>query len=204
MKEVREIESLPYVRWGIAAGVVGAAIVAGFFLIVDLLAGRPLATPTALGASLFLEMPFDLSRSVDALLVAGYSAVHTGVFVGLALVTASITFGRPRRPPTGLGLSVLLVPIFFVGTTLLGFGFGALSGASLWTGLGVVLVTASNLLAACGMTAVLSYAFRTRWTPPGPDLARLEAARRHQMSTPPIDQRQLRSPPSGRMDPTRP
>ena len=38
---------------GIRAGLVGASIIALWFLIVDTIAGRPLYTPTVLGAALF-------------------------------------------------------------------------------------------------------------------------------------------------------
>jgi len=73
-------EILRYCRWGICAGVVGALAVAMFLLMIDLAVGRPFATPNALGATLFLGVPFDLARAPDPALIAGYSAVHGALF----------------------------------------------------------------------------------------------------------------------------
>ncbi|MDH3426995.1 MAG: hypothetical protein OEM23_01040, partial [Gemmatimonadota bacterium] len=42
----------PMVRQGIAAGLIGALVVAVWFLIVDSIAGRPLFTPAALGSAM--------------------------------------------------------------------------------------------------------------------------------------------------------
>ena len=171
-------ENHPYARWALASGCVGAAIVAIVFLVVDALVGRPLATPSALAATLFLGEPFDLRREVDALLVAGYTAMHGSIFVGLASVVATILFGRPTRPPRGRTLFVPVALLFFVSTTLLVWGFGLLSGVWLWNELGLALVTAANAAAACGMAAVIGYALRTRWVPRGIGEERAIAVRR--------------------------
>jgi hypothetical protein len=172
-------ETLPYVGWAIAAGVVGAAIVAVFFLVVDALEGRPLATPTALGTTIFQDEPFSLDRPVDLLMVAGYSAVHLGSFIGLTLIPAAILFGRKTRPPTHLLATAGLAIVLFAATTLVAFGFYLASGASLWTELGEAMVTGANLLAACGMALVLRRGFRTRWRPENESIDALAHLRRH-------------------------
>ena len=60
-------EILPYYRWGMCAGVLGAFVVAVFFL-------APSAT-----------------------LVAAYTAVHGALFVSLALLVSSLVLGSRRR-----------------------------------------------------------------------------------------------------------
>src|SRR6185436_16969805 len=124
-------EILPYYRWGALAGVVGAFVVAVFFLILDLAAGRPFATPTALGATVFLGEPFDLARAPSWTLVTGYSAVHGGVFVGLALLVSSMVLGSRRPPPPPASLTLILIGFFFAGLTLLFVGFLAFSSTTL-------------------------------------------------------------------------
>jgi quercetin dioxygenase-like cupin family protein len=156
-------EILPYYRWGMFAGVVGAFVVATFFLAIDLAAGRPFATPTALGATIFLGEPFDLARAPSFALVTGYSAVHGGVFVGLALLVSSIVLGARRPPPPPGSLTLILLGFFFAGLTLLFVGFLVSSSTTLATGPRPALVLAANLLAATAMALVLTYAFETRW-----------------------------------------
>src|SRR5881398_1966295 len=48
-----ESRTVSLVQEGMLAGLIGAATVALWFLIVDALAGRPLYTPTVLGSALF-------------------------------------------------------------------------------------------------------------------------------------------------------
>jgi quercetin dioxygenase-like cupin family protein len=160
---VREI--LPYYRWGMAAGVLGAFVVAVFFLVVDLVLGRPLATPTALGASLFLGVPFDLSRPPSPILVAGYTAVHGALFVGLALAVSSVVLGSRHRPPRAASLVLLLTGIFFISLTIFFLAFSLMSSYSLASGPRALLVVSANLLAAVSMALLLTRAFQTRWRP---------------------------------------
>ncbi len=161
-------EDLPYYRWGIATGALGASTVAVFFLLIDMIEGRPLATPNALGATLFLGEPFDLSRGLGAALIAGYTALHLGIFVGLALVVAIALFGRDEQPTAGVIMTGSLTAIFLVGTVVLGFGFRALSGVSLWDGRGVELVLLANVLASLAMASLLVRALQMSWTPSDP------------------------------------
>lgn len=69
---------------GVAAGLVAGAVVALWFLALDLWAGRPLDTPARLGAVL-LERPYG---GVEATLVVAYSVSHFGVFALLGALAA--------------------------------------------------------------------------------------------------------------------
>ena len=76
---------------GIRAGLVGASVIALWFLLVDTFAGRPLYTPTVLGAALFhggagIENESAVTPSLE--LVAGFTWVHYLVFMLIGI-------GRP-------------------------------------------------------------------------------------------------------------
>jgi hypothetical protein len=158
-------EVLPYSRWGAAAGVLGALVVAVFFLVLDCAVGRPFATPTALGAALFLGGPFDLMREPQLVLIAGYSAVHGGLFLGLALFATAMILGSRERPPRPLPLALILVAFFFTSLTLFFAAFALLTDTPLATAWRGGLVIAANLLASAAMALLLTYALETRWVP---------------------------------------
>jgi hypothetical protein len=152
-------EDFPNLREGVRAGVIGASIVAIFFLLIDLAAGRPLGTPNALGAALFLGEPIDLSRSLSATLILGYTGAHGTVFVGIASVAAALLLGS-RRAELGVPgmlatwLALLVAcEIFFLALTLV-------ADFSTWSTLGAGRVAVANGLAAAGMTASLVYGLR--------------------------------------------
>jgi len=155
-------EILPYYRWGVGAGLLGAFAVAVFFLALDLAAGRPLATPNALGSALFLGIPFDLAQPLRAIVILGYTAVHGALFVGLALVVSALVLGSRRAPPSAPMLALILVGAFFAALTVL-FGCFSLLSPTLSMGLQTPLVLLANLFAATAMALLLSVAFQTRW-----------------------------------------
>jgi hypothetical protein len=68
-----DAEAVPWVATGLVAGLLGASVVALFFLVVDLLAGRPLWTPTVLAAALFRGEPPSPSAPPEALMVLAFS-----------------------------------------------------------------------------------------------------------------------------------
>ena len=158
-------EILPYSRWGAAAGVLGAFVVAVFFLVVDLVAGHPFATPTALGASLFLGGPLDFTREPQLVLIAGYSAVHGGLFLGLALFATAMILGSQVRPPRTLALTSILTAFFFVSLSVFFAIFALLTETPLANAWRAGLVIAANLLASAAMASLLTYALETRWHP---------------------------------------
>ena len=161
-------EILPYYRWGVLAGLAGAFVVAVFFLLIDVAAGHPFATPTALGATVFLGDPFDLARAPSWILITGYSAVHGGLFVGLALLVSSLVLGSRRPPPPPASLMLILIGFFFAGLTLLFLGFLVFSSATAASAPSAPLVLSANLLAATAMALLLTYAFETRWRAESP------------------------------------
>jgi hypothetical protein len=162
----REINRHSEMSWswstlGWLAGFLGAFVVAAFFLVIDMAAGRPLWTPAVLGSALFLGVP--LAREADSIMVlaAGYTAVHLGIFAGIGLVTATILSWRPVSRPLwewiaiGMGLFALFEMSFAA--------FDWLFAPNLMSDLGAVRVAAANALAAAAMTGFLaSVALRLR------------------------------------------
>ncbi len=143
---------------GIRAGLVGASIIALWFLLVDTIAGRPLYTPTVLGAALFhggagLENDAAITPSLE--LVAGFTWVHYLVFMLIGVGAARLMALAERNPNLGFGI-VLFFAVFEFGFLLASMVFaeGVLQRLA-WP---AVLV--GNLLAAAGMGWVLWRAHR--------------------------------------------
>src|SRR5262245_22644140 len=73
---------------GIRAGLVGAATIALWFAILDVLRGQPLFTPTVLGTAIFrggagLEQPEALPASLE--MVLSFTWIHLLVFLLLGI-----------------------------------------------------------------------------------------------------------------------
>ncbi len=124
---------------GVAAGVIGAAVVAVWFLIVDTLNGRPLYTPTVLGTALFRHgegLAAAPSLPVSGEMVLMFTWVHGLVFAMLG-GAASWLLSRAELHP-GLGFGILLLFVVFE------FGFVA-----------VAMIFAEPILHALAWPAVL-------------------------------------------------
>ena len=68
------------VREGIVTGLIGASVVALFFLGVDLIRGVPGLTPSVLGEVFVLRRPSAVTTSVDMTAAALYTGVHLLTF----------------------------------------------------------------------------------------------------------------------------
>ncbi len=93
-------------REGVMAGLLGAAGVAFWFLVVDLIAGEPFRTPAALGEATFSV----LGKGIDwspAQYVVGYTILHVPVFLGIGLLVAKIVEVSDRQPGVLAGLLIL-------------------------------------------------------------------------------------------------
>jgi hypothetical protein len=141
------------VREGVGAGVIGAATVAVWFIIYDMVAGRPLYTPALLGAAILkgVRNPTALRVAADVLL--GYSVLHGAAFVAFGILAAVLLAVSEREPLLLLGVFVLFTcfEVFF-------FGVVMLLDEALVEALGWWTIFIANILAA---TAMLGY-FLTR------------------------------------------
>jgi hypothetical protein len=134
------------VREGVVAGLIGAMIVAGWFLIFDLMRGQPFFTPAALGSTLFLGASSISEVSITPIPVLGYSLLHFSAFILAGFLAAGIAAAAEDQPPLVLGavLFFAVFEAFFMGALamLAEFLLGTLAW---WT------VAVGNLLAAVSM-----------------------------------------------------
>ena len=150
---------------GILAGMVGAATIAVWFLLVDTIAGHSLYTPSLLGSILFGTLP--AGDALDTLpvslqMVGAFTVAHGLVFTAIG-ITISWLFALTERYPFA-GLAVL-VPCLFV-LLQLGFVITALTfRVLLFQALGWGVVLIGNGLAALTMGSYL-------WWRHGPRLKR--------------------------------
>lgn len=108
-------------REGIITGLLGATVVALFYLAVDMLRGHPLATPTVLGQAFILHTAVT-PTTPDALAVLAYTVFHFGAFVAFglllaALVRASEASGLARYATLQVMVAFL---VFFYGVLSVG------------------------------------------------------------------------------------
>ncbi|HBZ70193.1 MAG TPA: hypothetical protein DEP35_10840 [Deltaproteobacteria bacterium] len=149
---------------GIVAGMIGAAIVALWFFVLDIARGKPFFTPSLLGNALLLGKSVEQTQEVNAIMVFAYTGVH-GILFLIAGVAVSWMFHQIERNPQ-LGLVLLLIFLLFESIL---FGFEVTLVPHLVGALGAFTVGFANLLSAGGM-----FWFLIRRHPEA--LARLRAA----------------------------
>lgn len=88
----------PLLTEGMVTGLYGAAAVAAWFFVLDLVAGHPLRTPAALGAALFLGAQQASIIVVSVPLVAGYTVLHLALFSAFGLLFVALARGLERAP----------------------------------------------------------------------------------------------------------
>lgn len=138
---------------GLIAGTLGAATLAIWFLIIDLIQGRPLFTPAMLGTMFFKggdSLTALGSLPITADLVLGFTFLHWLVFVLLGGVAAWLLESAERHPSAGFGILLLFM--------LFEFGFVAvvtLFANPVLQELTWPTVLVGNLLAAVAMGSYL-------------------------------------------------
>lgn len=120
------------VKRGALAGAIGATALVVWFLIIDLIQGRPFFTPRFLVSSLF-GMPLD---ETGAAVVIAYTVAHYAVFL---LVGVSVAAALQRLPA---------VPSFLLGVVLGVFFFDVMFYAS-------VVMTGQDVVVALGWPQVM-------------------------------------------------
>jgi len=134
---------------GLVAGVIGALTVALWFLVVDVVHGRPLYTPTVLGTALFGRAtaigPYEtLPISMDMVLM--FTWVHGLAFAAIGGVASRLLAMAERNPSIGFGVLLLFV-VFEFGFTVAAM----LVAAPVLKALTWPAVLVANLLAATAM-----------------------------------------------------
>jgi hypothetical protein len=135
-------------REGITVGMIGAGAVALWFLLVDLLGGRPLHTPALLGAVLSGAPDAALAADGDGRvgLAALYTLFHLIAFGALG-VLATFLVHRAERTPSLIALLVMLFAAVEVAFT----GFVALLEVQAIGNIAWYQVAIGNVVAALAM-----------------------------------------------------
>ena len=131
---------------GLTVGFYGAVAVALWFLVLDIAAGRPFFTPSALGSALFGGAVSPAEVSVNVGVVATYTMVHLVAFFAVGIVLVWVSEKVEVTP--GLWLVVFMafvvVELGFLGVA--GVMGGWVMGALVWWA-----VVAGNLLSIAVM-----------------------------------------------------
>jgi hypothetical protein len=133
-------------REGVTAGLIGAAVVALWFLLYDLGRGRPLWTPALLGTAIFWGVSDPGALQVTAAPVIGYTIVHVLAFIGFGIVAACMMVASEREP----ALFVAFLTLFGVFEVFFFVVLRTLSQQMLGA-LGWWAILVGNFLAATGM-----------------------------------------------------
>jgi uncharacterized membrane protein YphA (DoxX/SURF4 family) len=141
----------PLLHDGIIAGLIGAAAIAVWFLIIDAIAGQPFRTPAALGHGLLQVFgPRDVTDT-NLTFVLVYTVFHFAAFMFVGLLASLIVHLAKKEPSVLLGFIVL-----FVATEIGFYGFTSLlHEASSLKSLAWYQVMVGNLIAA----ALMGYYF---------------------------------------------
>lgn len=146
-------------REGVVAGLIGAAVVAVWFLVFDTLRGQPFLTPGLLGAFVFYGVNTPIGLTPAFWPILGYTVLHGLAFVAFGVMAAAILAVSEREPTLFVAFVILFAcfEVFFFG--VLGALGQSIAGALVWW---AVLI--GNLLAS---VAMLGYLFRAHRALPG-------------------------------------
>ncbi|MDO8433402.1 MAG: hypothetical protein Q7S58_13440 [Candidatus Binatus sp.] len=133
---------------GVKAGLIGATVVAVWFLCYDFASRDPFHTPALLGAMVFQDASVGDGIRATLPLVLGYTILHFFAFVAFGLVLAVMLAASEWEPLMTLGALLLLAvfEVFFV-------GFVSLLDQSALEVLGWWKIIAGNILALIAMIA---------------------------------------------------
>jgi hypothetical protein len=137
-----------YVREGIIGGLIGATLVAVWFLIYDAARGRPFRTPALLGAATFQGVTDPSTVPVAPHLVVQYTVLHGVVFALIGILIASLIWSAQSKPALLLTLviAVLCFEVFFL-AVVVNLAHPVLNDIAWWS------ILVANALAAGGMLA---------------------------------------------------
>lgn len=134
------------VREGLIAGLIGAVVVALWFLVVDVTSREFWFTPAALGSAVFHGARGVGEVEVTALTVAGYTLIHVGGFVLVGLLAAALATHAERH-----GVLLLAGVLLFVTFETLFLGLTAIAASWLLAALNGWTILGANLIAAVAM-----------------------------------------------------
>jgi hypothetical protein len=145
-------EQTSVLREGVVVGLIGATVVAVWFLLFDLARGKPLLTPALLGAAVFYGVNNPIGLSIAAGPIIGYTILHGLAFIAFGVLAATVMAASEREPTLFIGFVILFgaFETFF-------FGIVSVLGQSMLGALVWWAILVGNLLAT---VAMLWYLFR--------------------------------------------
>jgi hypothetical protein len=107
------------VREGLVTGLLGATVVAAWYFVFDMAAGRPFHTPNVLGKVFFQGDLQPGAREVVPGIVAGYTVLHLLMFAAAGMLLTLLVHLAARNLSLRMGLWIGLVVsfCFFAGLT---------------------------------------------------------------------------------------
>jgi len=145
-------------REGLLAGLIGATVVAVWFLLYDLAAGVPFRTPALLGAALFQQLRDPSALVITGPLVLQYTIVHGLAFIAFGWAAAGLLALADREPRV-----IFLFLMLFFCFEVFFFAFLVLLGEWMLEALVWWPVLAANLLASGAMLAYFFRGHRLAW-----------------------------------------
>jgi len=140
------LRGYPQLARGLITGLLGAATVAVWFFLLDLVTGHPFSTPGALGSALLFGASNAQGAALNLGVVAAYTVVHIAAFAVAGVVFVTIT-EQIERSPSFLLLAVMTV-IVLEGVVVAALALGA---QSVLGALGMWSVLVGNVLAVAAM-----------------------------------------------------
>jgi hypothetical protein len=137
-----------HLREGVIGGLIGATLVAVWFLIYDAARGAPFRTPTLLGSAALQGVQNPQAVPVSPGLVVQYTVLHGVVFALVGILIAFLIVSAQRQPARLLMLVIALLCFEVVFLALLVWlARPVLHGVAWWA------ILLANVLAAGGMLA---------------------------------------------------
>lgn len=130
----------------LVVALIGAAVVALWFLALDIFRGRLFFTPAALGSAIFLGARGEGQVEISAMTVLGYTVLHVAAFLAVGWIAVRIFRARAEEPRAVLGAALLFITmeVFVIGVLAI-LASWLLDALSLWS------VALGTLLAALAM-----------------------------------------------------
>lgn len=152
---ITKLTTWTYTR-GLAAGLAGAAVLAGFLFFADLAQGYLLRTPAVLGSIFLRGEMLPVGAYPEPILVAGYTLMHGAGFGALGILAALLLQATAKQTIERVPLVAAVSTALFVAFQAWFFTLSTLFEPALMGEIGVAEVTFANLLAAVTMAVLLT------------------------------------------------
>lgn len=146
------LRSHPVLREGIVGGLLGAAIVALWFLVIDLAFREAFFTPGALGSALFYGARGPAQVEISIGTVLGFTVLHVAAFIIAGIVAAAFFVAAERMPP-------LILAFVLIATATIAAIFGVVALFASWI-LEVLGWWSVGVGSALGGLAIVLYLWR--------------------------------------------